>query len=154
MAGADERGAAEGGGALTAPRHQRPPAFSIAASSARLDAVRRSPLLRGISTTPVSTRRRSMSAANSAKGMGRSALKVGDAIISCRFMADARFHIVRIGVGMKAEQDARLFQHVGGAARGILAHAVGDHVLDRDDCGDTVGAEVNQEGENPGVVPI
>ena len=56
---------------------------------ARLEGMRRVPALRGTSGSPASIRRRSMSAANSASGTGRSVLEVGDAIISSCLLTDA-----------------------------------------------------------------
>lgn len=106
--------------------YQRPPAFSIAARRARLEGVRRVPVLWGTLGSPASNCRRPRSAANSVSGIGWSVVEVGGAIGSCHLVADALIHIVQVGVGMKAEQVVGLWQHVGGAARGTLVHAVGD----------------------------
>lgn len=41
--------------------------------------------------------------------------------------------IVQISVGVKGQQNARLSDPVGRGARGALAYAVGDQVLDKND---------------------
>lgn len=90
--------------------HHLPPRSSMALSSARLDAVRRAPVLRGRSGRPSSVRRaarRTASSAMSITGAG-SELNVFDAIIAKCLFAEAAFQIVNFRVGMKADQDSRL----------------------------------------------
>lgn len=86
--------------------HHVPPASFMALSKARLLSVRRSPLLRGRSVMPVSMRRRSMRAVNSATGMALFGLafEVCDAIIASAFISYPFVHIVQIGLIMKDEQ--------------------------------------------------
>jgi len=56
---------------------------------------------------PVAARRRSISAAISAREIGFGlALEVFDAIIACAFVPDALFHILQVGIGMKHEEVA------------------------------------------------
>ena len=98
--------------------HHRPPASSIAFSSARLPGVRRAPELRGSSGAPSSARRAASRAANSVKstrGPGHgsaSGADVFDAMIAETFLADTPIEILEINVGVKGEQDARLIEAV------------------------------------------
>ncbi|MGE0774398.1 MAG: hypothetical protein AB7L36_05075 [Sphingomonadaceae bacterium] len=48
-------------------------------------------------------------------------------------MPDPLFHIAEIGVGMKEEEAPRLFEHFRRASRCELAHAISNHVFDRND---------------------
>lgn len=73
--------------------------------------------------------------------------EVFDAMVACGFVADAAFEIGDIEAGVKPEQETRLFQHLGGAARGILAHAIGDQILDRDGDESGVIGEATDEQE-------
>lgn len=66
-------------------------------------------------------------------------------MLTRRLMPDALVHIVEIGIGMKPEQRPRLPEHLRRAAGDMLAHAIGDHVLDRDDRGHAVAVEVDQD---------
>lgn len=122
--------AAEGGGAL-ASLHHRPPAVSIAASSARLDSVRRLPALWGISGWPTASRLADKARANSScwtvrpgQPLGPSA-EVFDAMIVSRLVPDPDLQIGHVEVGVKQEQDARLFEHLRRGAGGVLAYTVG-----------------------------
>lgn len=115
--------------------HHLPPRSSIALSSARFDGVRRVPLLRGRSGRPASARRAAKRAARSAMSITgcASGLEVFEAIIATGLFADTALKIVHLGVGVKAQEDARLFKPVCRRAGGILAHAIGDEVFHRND---------------------
>lgn len=130
--------------------YQLPPTSLMALSSAFLEAVRRVPLLRGMSASvmPSSARRRAILRPSSSSVIG-SGVEVVDAIIACRFVADASLHIVEIEVFGQSEEGAGLIQHIRRGARGILAHAVSYDVLCRDDFDNTAVAYADRSDALP-----
>lgn len=93
--------------------YHRAPLSSIAASSARLLSVRRVPSLRGITTVPAASRRRTTSRPNASSEIAlRLGLEVCDTIIVRGLFPNAAFQIHNIVCGIKAEQSFGLSQHV------------------------------------------
>ena len=92
---------------------------------------------------PISARRRARRAANSRwemRGPGQSsACEVFSAMVAKRFFTNAAFKIVAIQVRVKIIESFCLTEHLRGRARGILAEAVGDQILDRKDREGSIG---------------
>ena len=114
--------------------HHVPPASSIALSKARLDAVRLPPALRGTTGSPAAARRANSSALKAAKSIRRPVQAVSgevfDAMVATRLFADTAIKIGAIEVRVKRKQHPRLIEPVARGSRCVLAHAVGDKVLD------------------------
>ncbi|MFZ5747023.1 MAG: hypothetical protein ACOY45_05115 [Pseudomonadota bacterium] len=84
-----------------------------------------------MSGLPAISRRRATYCPKAASDMPRRPGLVGDAMFVRSFFGHPALKKATIGVLIKAEQRACLFQHLRHRARTILAYPVGDQVLDR-----------------------